>query len=97
MYVVAQRPLLIKKLKRGCCISMRQPQIVAQQAQQVEIPKEYVARLPDFLSGSGKNGRFSGQGKARLGVAFPNATPPVKCISQYQKSKELNDAAYTYQ
>ena len=52
---------------------MQQPQIVAQQAQQFEIPKEYVARLPDFLSGSGKNGRFSGQGKARGGVAFPNA------------------------
>jgi len=40
-----------------------------------EIPKEFVARFPDFLPLGGKNGRLCGQGEARRGAALSNATP----------------------
>ena len=42
-----------------------------------EIPQEFVARFPDFLPHGGKNGRLSGQGEVRRGVALLNATPRV--------------------
>jgi hypothetical protein len=54
---------------------MQQPQIFAAKTQRFEISKKFAARFPDFLPGTGKNGRLSGQGKARGGGALPNATP----------------------
>jgi len=50
-----------------------------------EIPKEFVARFPDFLPLGGKNGRLCGQGEARRGVALSNCPAP-KCTDSTKKS-----------
>jgi hypothetical protein len=68
---------------------MRQPQIFVTQAQKFEIPKEFVARFPDFLPSTGKNGRLCGQGETRGGAALLNATPPLFCQSLFHVGKDL--------